>query len=279
MLESKRRFIIVTTALELHRHASCAIKFRLEPMTTSASLFFRAASIALAAGLGLAACSTDTYESQPGGTADDTLSGPEAPSATAEETALAETFGEDFKVSSVMTLEDQWPDITAMESALSGTAEPDLCQEAGAAQYGLFVNAQPANVRAAIDEEAFLDENATGETLFAFYANDAASPEQLQEAHENTDAACVEEADSAVDHDVTQQEVAGEQVDVHTWQVEVSGQLTGRMIDVVGEDIYVRYSAAYPPQVMVEELEDDVAEFNEQATDRAISAFEAAAAQ
>lgn len=269
MLENKRRFIIVTTVLELHRHASCAMKFRLEPMTTSASLFFRAASIALAAGLGLAACSTDTYENQPGGTADDTPSGPEAPSATAEETALAETFGEDFKVSSVMTLEDQWPDITAMESALSGTAEPDLCQEAGAAQYGLFVNAQPANVRAAIDEEA----------LFAFYANDAASPEQLQEAHESTDTACVEEADSAVDHDVTQQEVAGEQVDVHTWQVEVSGQLTGRMIDVVGEDIYVRYSAAYPPQVMVEELEDDVAEFNEQATDRAISAFEAAAAQ
>ena len=248
-------------------------------MTISASLLFRATSIALAAGLGLAACSPDAYENQPGGNADDTLSQPETPSATAEETALAETFEEDFEVSTAMTLEDQWPDITAMESALSGTSEPDLCQEAGASQYGLLVDAQPANVRAAIDDEALLDENATGETLFAFYANDAASPDQLQEAHQNTDITCVEEDDSTVDHDVTQQEVAGEEVDVHTWQIEVSGQLTGRMVDMVGEDIYVRYSAAYPPQVMVEELEDDVTEFNEQATERAVSAFEAAAAQ
>lgn len=248
-------------------------------MTTSASLLLRATSIALAAGLGLAACSSDTGENQPSDTPDDTLSSPETPEATAQETALAETLEEDFEVSKAMTLEDQWPDITAMESALTGTEEPDQCQEAGAAQYSLLVEAQPANVQATVVDDALLDENATGETLQAFYANDAASAEQLQEVHQNTDTACIEEDDSTVDHEVTQQEVAGEQVDVHTWQIEVSGQLTGRMIDVVGEDIYVRYSAAYPPQIMVEDLEDDATEFNEQATKRAVNAFEAAAAQ
>lgn len=248
-------------------------------MTTSASLFLRTTSIALAAGLGLAACSTDAYENQPGGTADDALSSPETPAATAEETALAETLEEDFEVSKAMTLEDQWPDLTAMESALSGTEEPDQCQEAGAAQYGLLVDAQPANVQATVDTDALLDESATGETIYAFYANDAASADQLLEVHQKTDTACIEEDESTVDHEITQQEVAGQQVDVHTWQIEVSGQLTGRMIDVVGEDIYVRYSAAYPPQVMVEDLEDDVTEFNEQATERAVNAFEAAAGQ
>src|SRR5699024_1931250 len=121
-------------------------------MTISASLLFRATSIALAAGLGLTACSSDAYENQPGGNADDTLSQPETPSATAGETALAETFEEDFEVSTAMTLEDQWPDITAMESALASTSEPDLYHQAGASQYGLLVDAQPSNVRASIDD-------------------------------------------------------------------------------------------------------------------------------
>lgn len=248
-------------------------------MTTSASLLFRATSIALAAGIGLAACSPEAYENQPGGTADDSLSRPDAPSESAEETALAATLEENPEFSDVMTLEDQWPDITSMESALAGTEDPDLCQEAGAAQYGLFVDAQPANVRATIEEDAILDENATGETVVAFYGNDSATTDQLFEAHENTDTACVEEDDSSIDHDVTQQEVAGEQVDVHTWQIAVSGQLTGRMIDVVGDDIYVRYSAAYPPQIMINELDDDVTEFNDAATERAVETFETAAAQ
>ena len=153
-----------------------------------------------------------------------------------------------------MTLEDQWPDLTAMESALSGTEEPDQCQEAGAAQYGLLVDAQPANVQATVDTDALLDENATGETIFAFYANDAASADQLLEVHQNTDTACIEEDESSVDHEVTQEEVAGEQVDLHTWQIEVSGQLTGRMI------VWLAMTSMYAtprlsPQVMVEDLE------------------------
>lgn len=248
-------------------------------MTISASASFRITALALAAGLGLAACSSEPYENQPGGTADEELSGPEAPDATPEETELAETLEEDFEGSSTMTLEDQWPDISAMASALSDTENPDQCQEAGAAQYGLLVEAQPANVRASIDEEDLLDENATGETIFAFYANDEASAERLQEVHQTTDSACVEDDENQIDHEVTQETVADQEVDVHTWQVAVSGQLTGRMIDVVGDDIYVRYAAAYPPQVMIEELDDDAAEFNEEATERAFSAFEAAAAQ
>lgn len=252
---------------------------RLDAMTTSAAVLFRSTAVVLAAGLGLAACSSDVYENQPGGTADEEASAPEAPPATAEETALAETLEEDLEVSAAMTLEDQWPDITSLAAALSGTEEPDQCQEAGAAQYNLIVDAQPPNVRASVDESALLDENATGETVFAFYANDQASADQLQEAHENTDTACLEEDSSQVDHDVTQQDVNGQQVDVHTWQIAVSGQLTGRVIDVVGDDIFVRYSAAYPPQVMVEDLEGDVADFNEPATERAITAYEAAAAQ
>lgn len=252
---------------------------RLEVMTTSASATFRMTALALAAGLGLAACSSDPYENQPGGTADQEFSQTQAPEATEQETGLAETLEEDFDVSSVMTLEDQWPDLTAMASALSNTEEPDLCQQAGAEQYELLVDAQPANVRASIADEALLDDNATGETLFAFYANDAASAEQLQEVHENTDTSCVEEDNGQVEHDVTQQDIEGQQVDVHTWQVAVSGQLTGRMIDVVGDDMYVRYAASYPPQVMLNEVEDSATDFNEQATERAVAAFEAAAAQ
>lgn len=248
-------------------------------MTTSASLVFRATSIALAAGLGLAACSSDAYENQPGGTADNNLSAPETPAETEQEAALSDALASEDEVSETLTLADQWPDITAMASALSGTAEPDLCQEAGSAQYSLLVNAQPENVRASIDEEALIDEHATGETVTAFYGNDTAGPAQLQEAHENTDTACVAEDDATIDHETAVHDVAGEQVDVHTWQIAVSEQLTGRMIDVVGDDLYVRYAATYPPQVMLEDLDSDASEFNETATDRALSAFETAAAQ
>ena len=252
---------------------------RLERMTKRASVVFRATAIALTAGLGLAACSSDNADT-PSGDTNESLEVPEAPAATAEETGLAESLEADFELTSVQTLEDQWPDLTAMSSALSGTAEPDLCQEAGAAQYGLFVNAKPANVRATFTDEALLDENASGETVQAFYANDEATADRLQEVHENTDTACVEEYESNVDHEVTQQEVNGEQVDVHTWQVEASEQLTGRMVDVVGDELYVRYSAAYPPQILVEELDDaSAAEFHEQATERALTVYEAAAAQ
>src|SRR5699024_8511875 len=105
----------------------------------------------------------------------------------------------------------------------------------------------------------------------AFYANDQASADQLQQAHEDTDTACITEDDSEVDHEENSAEVDGESVEVHTWQIVVSGQLTGRVVDVVGEDIYVRYAAAYPPQVMIDELDDDVADFNEEATDRAVT--------
>lgn len=240
---------------------------------------FRTTALVLAAGLGLAACSSGPYENQPGGTADQEFAESETPEATEQETGLTETLEEDFEVSDVMTLEDQWPDISAMASALSNTEEPDQCQQAGAEQYELLLDAQPANVRASFAEEALLDENATGETLFAFYANDTASTDQLQEVNENTDTACVEEDDGQIDHEVTQQDVDGQQVDVHTWQVAVSGQLTGRMIDVVGDDIYVRYAASYPPQVMLEDVNDSATEFNDQATERAVAAFEAAAAQ
>ncbi|GAA2034127.1 hypothetical protein GCM10009720_13400 [Yaniella flava] len=248
-------------------------------MTKRASVVFRAAAIALAAGLGLAACSSDNADG-PSNDNGENLEVPEAPAATAEETGLAETLESEFEVTSVQTLEDQWPDLNAMASALSGTAEPDLCQEAGAAQYGLFVNSKPPNVRASFTEEALLDDNASGETVHAFFANDEAPADRIQEVHENTDTACVEEYESNVAHEVTQQEVDGEQVDVHTWQVEASEQLTGRMVDVVGDEIYVRYAAAYPPQVLVEELNDaSETEFNEQATERALTAYEAATAQ
>ncbi|HEY4577740.1 MAG TPA: hypothetical protein VIG67_07800, partial [Yaniella sp.] len=96
----------------------------------------------------------------------------------------------------------------------------------------------------------------------------------------DTDAQCVEENESAIDHEVSQAQAADTEVDVHTWQVVASDQLTGRMVDVVGDEIFVRYAAAYPPQVLVEELEDDVAEeFNAAATERALEVFEAAASQ
>ena len=249
-------------------------------MTFSNSALRRVTALALAAGLGLTACSSNDDPDAPTGDASSPLELPEAPAATEQETALAETLETDFEITNTATLEEQWPDITAMESALSGTQTPDLCQQAGAEQYGLLVEAQPPTVRATIDSDALLDEHASGETVTVFYANEDATTAQLHEVHENTDTACVEEYESAIEHDTAHTEADGQDVEVHTWQVVASEQLTGRMIDVVSDDIFVRYAAAYPPQVIAEDLEEDAAEtFNETATERALAVFEAAAAQ
>lgn len=252
---------------------------RLGAMTISAATLCRVTALALTAGLGLVACSSDD-DAEPPETSGSALELPEAPEATEEEIALAETLETEFDVSNTATLEDQWPDITAMNSALTGTQDPDLCQQAGAEQYGLLVEAKPPTVLATVDTDALLDEHASGETATVYFANDAATTAQLHEVHENTDTACVEEYESAIAHETTQTDVEGQDVEVHTWQVVASDQLTGRMIDVVSDDIFVRYAAAYPPQVIAEDLEDDAAEtFNEAATERALAVFEAAAAQ
>lgn len=253
--------------------------FRLKAMTFSASTLFRATALALTAGLSLAACSSTDEPPESNGQTHE-LDTPEAPEATEQETALAETLEEDFDADSALTMEEQWPDIYAMASALAGTEDPDLCQQAGAAQYDLLIDTQPANVRATIADDALLDEQASGETVTVFYANDDVTPQELQEAHENTDTACVEEYESAIDHDTTQDTVGDHDVEVHTWQVIASEQLTGRMIDVVSDELFIRYAAAYPPQLAEDDLPDDAAtEFNDQATERALAVFEAAAAQ
>ena len=91
-------------------------------MTTSASLFLRATSIALAAGLGLAACSTDAYENQPGGTADDALSSPETPAATAEETAAASeevSASTDEQLHAIQSVTDAAESLTNLSEELS----------------------------------------------------------------------------------------------------------------------------------------------------------------
>lgn len=253
-------------------------------MTSSVSPLIRLSTLAFAATLGLSACgSDDNDDAAPETPSPDTgtsLEVPETPEATEQETELAETLEADFEVTNAATLEDQWPDLTAMAAALTGTEDPDLCQQAGAEQYGLIVDAQPPTVQAAFDPEALLDEHASGETVTVFYANDAVTTAQLHEVHQDTDTSCVEEYESAIDHNTTTSEVAGRSVEVHTWQVVASEQLTGRMIDVINEDILVRYAAAYPPQVIVEDLEDDAAEtFNDAATERAFEVFEAAIAQ
>src|SRR5690625_368120 len=240
-------------------------------MTTSAVLV-RPSALNIAAGLGLTACSSDE-PSQPE-TTDTELSGPPATETTPEETALAETLESDFEVKAVETLHDQWPDIVAMSSALSNTDEPDQCQEAGASQYNLILDAEPANVQARFTDDALVDQQATGETLTVFYANDQASADQLQQVHEDTDTACITEDDSEVDHEESSDEIDNQSVEIHTWQIVVSGQLTGRVVDVVGEDSYVRYASTYPPQVMIDEVEDDAADYNEEATARAVTALE-----
>src|SRR5699024_11977185 len=88
--------------------------------------------------------------------------------------------------------------------------------------------------------DALVDQQATGETLTVFYANDQASADQLQQVHEDTDTACITEDDSEVDHEESSDEIDNQSVEIHTWQIVVSGQLTGRVVDVVGDDIYVR---------------------------------------
>src|SRR5699024_9732735 len=113
-------------------------------MTTSAVLL-RTSALIIAAGLGLTACPSDV-PSQPE-TTDTELSGPPPPEATTEETAPAEPPESDFGGKAVEPLHDQWPDIVAMSSALSNTDEPDQCQEAGASQYNLILDAEPANVQ------------------------------------------------------------------------------------------------------------------------------------
>ncbi|OAV62116.1 hypothetical protein [Enteractinococcus helveticum] len=248
-------------------------------MTISGSFLLRATAIGLTAGLLLAGCSSDDAESPNGGGGQSDLDVPEAPAETPQETALAETLETDFDVTQVMTMEEQWPDIYAMASALSGTEDPDLCQQAGAAQYTLLLDAQPASVRATFETDANLDEHSSGETVTMFYANDDASSAQLHEAYEHTDTSCVEEYENAIAHDVTSAEAGGRPVEVHTWQVVASNQLTGRMIDVVSNDIFLRYAAAYPPQVIADELEDDAEQqFNDAATQRALEIFTAAVA-
>lgn len=250
-------------------------------MTSSAPPLFRLSTLALAATLGLSACgSDDAAPETPSPDTGSSLEVPEAPEATDQETELAETLEADFEVTDAATLEDQWPDITAMAAALEGTENPDLCQQAGAEQYGLIVDAQPPTVQASFDPEALLDEHASGETVTVFYANDDVSTAELHEVHQDTDTSCVAEYESAIDHDTATSEVAGRSVEVHTWQVVASEQLTGRMVDVINEDMLVRYAAAYPPQVIAEDLEADAAEtFNETATERAFEVFETAAAQ
>lgn len=248
-------------------------------MTQTASLLLRGTALACVAVLGLTACGSDTPATPDTSSLSD-LEIPEAPEETDDEITLAETLEADFDVTSTATLQEQWPDLTAMASALSGIKDPDLCQQAGAAQYELLVDAQPPSVQATIETEAVLDEEASGETVTVFYANDAASTDRLHEVHQDTDAQCVEEYESTTDHETTTAEVGDRQVEVHTWQVVASDQLTGRMIDVVGDEIFVRYAAAYPPQVIAEDLTDDAAEtFNEAATERALEVFETAAAQ
>src|SRR5690625_180486 len=126
-------------------------------MTFSASTLFRATALALTAGLSLAACSsTDETPESDGQTHE--LDTPEAPEATEQETALAETLEEDFEADGALTMEEQWPDFYATASPLSGTEIPYLCQQAGAAQYDLLIDTQPANVRATIADDALLDE-------------------------------------------------------------------------------------------------------------------------
>ncbi|GAA4479905.1 hypothetical protein GCM10023190_23840 [Enteractinococcus fodinae] len=250
-------------------------------MTSSVSPLLRLSALAVVATLGLSACgSDDAAPETPSPDTGSSLEVPEAPEATDQETELAETLEADFEVTDAATLEDQWPDLTAMAAALAGTENPDLCQQAGAEQYGLLVEAQPPTVQANVDPEALLDEHASGETVTVFYANDAVSTAELHEVHQDTDTSCVEEYESAIDHNTSTSEVAGRSVEVHTWQVVASDQLTGRMIDIINDDILVRYAAAYPPQVIAEDLEDDAAEtFNEAATERASEVFEAATAQ
>src|SRR5699024_2222383 len=152
-------------------------------MTTSAVLL-RTSALIIAAGLGLTACSSDEPR-QPETTATE-LSGPPAPETTPEETALAETLESDFEVKAVETRHDQWPDIVAMSSALCINDEPQHCQEAGATQYNLIRDAEPANVQASFTDDALVDQQATGETLTVVYANDQASAAQLQQVHEDT---------------------------------------------------------------------------------------------
>lgn len=237
----------------------------------------RAAGLGLAAGLLLTSCSTD--DEAPNGSGSSSIEVPEVPEVTAQETGLAEAIEAELEVANTATLADQWPDLTAMATALAGTEDPDLCQQAGRDQYTQLVEAQPASVRAVIDPGALLDEHASGETVTVYYGNDQASATDLQEATARTDAQCVEEYESAIDH-VEQPAETQDDVTVHTWQVVATDQLTGRMIDVVGENIFVRYAAAYPPQVIAEELDESAAEeFNTAATERALAVFEAAAAQ
>lgn len=248
-------------------------------MTISGSTLLRATAIGLTAGLLLAGCSSDDTESPNGDRSPSDLDVPEAPAATPQETALVETLETEFDVTQAMTLEDQWPDIYAMASALSGTENPDLCQQAGDAQYNLLLEAQPASVRANFEADATLDEHSSGETVTVFYANDQASSAQLHEAYEHTDTSCVEEYENAIEHDVTSAEAAGRSVEIHTWQVVAADQLTGRMVDVVSDDIFLRYAAAYPPQVIAEELEEDAEQqFNDAATERALEIFTTAVA-
>lgn len=248
-------------------------------MTPRVSSLLHVAALGLTAGLVLAGCSSNEPQT-PNQQSQSELDIPDAPEETAQETTLAETLEADFDLTNAMTTADQWPDIFAMSSALSGTEDPDLCQQAGAEQYGLLVDAQPASVRATVETDALLDEQASGETVTVFYANDSATTAQLHEVHQNTDTACVAEYESAVQHEVSEAEVAGEPVEVHTWQVVATDQLTGRMVDVVSDDIFLRYAAAYPPQVIAEDLEDTAAEdFNTAATERALEIFEVAATQ
>jgi|GEM_PF-1846112 len=250
-------------------------------MTSTASALFRLSALSFVAALGLTACgSDDTGTPQPDTSSSQTLEVPEAPEANEQETALAETLESDFEVTSTATLPDQWPDLTAMVAALEGTENPDLCQQAGAEQYGLMIEAQPPTVEAVFDQDALLDENASGETATVFYSNDATTTKEIHEAYQNTDTSCVEENESAIEHEGTEKEVADVNVEVHTWQVVASEQLTGRMVDVVNDSAFVRYAASYPPQVLIEDLEDDAAEqFNEAATERAMEIFEAAVTQ
>lgn len=250
-------------------------------MTSNVSPLIRGLALASVAVLGLTACNSDDADtSAPETSPTTTLEVPEAPEATEQETALAETLEEEFAVANTATLPDRWPDLTAMVAALEGTEDPDLCQQAGAEQYSLLLETQPPTVEATFEQDALIDEHASGETATVFYANDDVTTDEIHDAHQNTDTSCVEEYESAIDHEESGKEVADVNVEVHTWQVVASEQLTGRMIDVINDEVLVRYAASYPPQVLFEELDDDAAEtFNEAATERAMEVFEAAITQ
>src|SRR5690625_967610 len=112
----------------------------------------------------------------------------------------------------------------------------------------MMIEAQPQTVEATFEQETLLVEEISSETATVFYSNEATTTKEIHEEYQNTDTSCVEENEAAIEHEGTEKEVADVNVEVHTWQVVASEQLTGRMVDVVNDSAFVRYAASYPPQ-------------------------------